>query len=130
MMEKQEQLNLKERAKQKIDHYVNDFGEYPDVWLRNEEKVDKDGRRYSDQDFAKKYWRWQHNKYSITWWFTPIIPEMDLIIMQILPEDKKAYFFAKLEELMEIVREEGKSNVTKDTVDRAEALLKEIKEAI
>lgn len=125
-----EKLDPKEKAKKTIDHLLNDYDEYPDVLLTNEEKVDKANKRDTDPDFAEKYRQWQHNKYSITWWFTPMIPQADLMIAQLVPDSKKEYFYNKLDGLRKKVKEEGKSKITKETIEQANALLEELKRVI
>ena len=85
-MEEKEKPNPKEEAVKQIDHLLNDFWEFPEVWLTNEEKT--------------------------------AVPN---------PENKKSRFQEELDDLLKRVRSEGGGAISKDTIDKAEKLLKDVR---
>lgn len=125
-MEGKEELDPKEEVKKTIDHFLNDFDEYPDIWLTDEEKkaVPEQGSK-----LWEKKQKWLHNKYSATW-LTNVLSRAENIFIPMLPENRKEEFFKKWQELFHAVQKEQVTAITKGTVQKADQLLRGIKEAI
>src|SRR3989344_6063157 len=100
-MEEKEKLNPREEAIKTIDYLLNDFGKYPDIKLSDAEKVDKDQKlSKADPTLLERRNKWIHNKHSVTWWLTPVIGNIGLILEGIaIQEQKKAELELKLQEL-------------------------------
>ena len=133
MEDKKEQLDPREEAKRNIDHFLNDFGKYPDIRLSDAEKVDQDKKlSKADPTLLERLDKWRHNKYSVTWWFTPVIGNIGLILEGIaLPEQKKAEFESRFQELRaKVYKEQREDQITEEAVNMADNLLKDIKNAI
>ncbi|QQG42655.1 MAG: hypothetical protein HYW15_00285 [Candidatus Giovannonibacteria bacterium] len=123
-----EQLDPREEAKKIIDHLLDDFGEYPDIWLTNEEKT---AEPEIGSELAEKKRKWSHNKYSVTWWFTPVVGYLDRIIENnVSDENQKSRFREELNDLLQRVRSEGRGAISKDTINKAEKLLQDIKASL
>ena len=133
-MEEKEKLDPIEQAKKTIDHFLNDFGKYPDIRLNDAEKVDQDKKlSKADPTLLARLDKWRHNKYSVTWWFTPIIGNIGLILEEgkAIPEQKKAELELKFQELRaRVYKEQREDQITEETVDAADNLLKDIKNAL
>ena len=127
-MESKEKQNSKEQAVKQIDHLLNDFSEYPEVWLTNKEKIAEPA---VGSELAEKKYKWSHNKYSVTWWLTPVVGYLDRIIEnEIVEENQKLRFREELDVLLKRVRSEGVGAISKDTIDKAEKLLKKIRASL
>jgi len=133
-MEEKEKLDPIEQAKKTIAHFLNDFDKYPDIRLNDAEKVDQDKKlSKADPTLLARLDKWRHNKYSVTWWFTPIIGNIGLILEEgkAIPEQKKAELELKFQELRaRVYKEQREDQITEETVDAADNLLKDIKNAL
>ena len=133
-MEEKEKLNPREEAIKTIDYLLNDFGKYPDIKLSDAEKVDQDKKlSKADPTLLKRLDKWRHNKYSVTWWFTPVIGNIGLILEdgKAIPEQKKAELELKFQELRtRVYKEQREDQITEEAVDMADNLLKDIKNAL
>lgn len=133
MEEGKEKLSPAEQAKKTIDYLLNDFGEYPDIRLSDAEKVDYNQKlSKADPTLLERKNKWRHNKYSVTWWFTPVIGNIGLILEGVaLPEQKKAEFESRFQELRtRVYKEHREDQITEDAVNIADNLLKDIKSAL
>ena len=123
-----------EQAKKTIAHFLNDFDKYPDIRLNDAEKVDQDKKlSKADPTLLARLDKWRHNKYSVTWWFAPVIGNIGLILEEgkAIPEQKKAELELKFQELRaRVYKEQREDQITEETVDAADNLLKDIKNAL
>lgn len=123
-------MDPKEEAVKQIDHLLNDYGEYPDIFLTDEEKIDKDGEMSAkDPTLRELQEKWRHNKYAATWQ-TNVLAYTENIFIPLLPEAKKAEFEKRRQKLFASVEVEMRQAITKDTVKEANQLLEDLKEAI
>ena len=133
-MEEKEKLDPIEQAKKTIAHFLNDFDKYPDIRLNDAEKVDQDKKlSKADPTLLKRLDKWRHNKYSVTWWFAPVIGNIGLILEdgKAIPEQKKAELELKFQELRaRVYKEQREDQITEEAVDMADDLLKDIKNAL
>ena len=133
-MEEKEKLDPIEQAKKTIAHFLNDFDKYPDIRLNDAEKVDQDKKlSKADPTLLARLDKWRHNKYSVTWWFAPVIGNIGLILEdgKAIPEQKKAELELKFQELRaRVYKEQREDQITEETVDAADNLLKDIKNAL
>ncbi len=132
-MEKEK--SQKEKARESIDHFLNDFYGYPDVWLSDEEKIDYGEKAKADpkSDFAKRVFQWSHNKHSVTWWIAPALLKVEEIIFfedLIRDEGKREILIKNWESLHELARSEQKDKISAETVKKIENLLREAKKAL
>ncbi len=138
-MESKEKLESDEskRAEMRaqIDHFLNDYGEYPDIWLTDEEKVDVENKAATDSTLKEKQNKWRHNKYSVTWWLTPVLLVAERMAKIYMSSDKdnekQTEFYKKIDELIaQVSGENQKGKISKKTVDRVTALLEEIRASL
>lgn len=125
----------REKARESIDHFLNDFHEYPDVWLSDEEKIDYGEKVKADpkSDFAKRVFQWSHNKHSVTWWIAPALLKVEEILFfedLIQNTSKREILIKNWESLHELAKSEQKDKISAETVKKIENLLREAKEAL
>ncbi|OGF63902.1 hypothetical protein A2661_01955 [Candidatus Giovannonibacteria bacterium RIFCSPHIGHO2_01_FULL_45_24] len=122
-----ERLDPKEEAKKTIDSLLNDYGEYPDVWLSDEEKkaIAEHGSK-----LAEKQEKWRHNKYAVASWLEPVIGYSERIL-ELIPDEKDKQVFTKMWEfLLRKIREEQTDKISKETVEFANKFLLDLKNSL
>lgn len=132
---KKEQLDPREETKKSIDHFLNDFGRYPEVWLSDEEKIDYGEKAKAEpkSEFAKRIYKWSHNKHSVTWWVAPALVKVEEAIFfaaLVKDEAKQKKIIEEWETLHKRVRGEQADKISEETVEQIENLLREVKESI
>lgn len=121
-------MDPSEQAIKQIDHLLNDFGEFPEVWLTNEEKI---AEPEAGSELAEKKYKWSHNKYSVTWWLTPVVGYLDRIIENdVADENKKEAMRGELASLLTRIRKEAHGAISQETIRTAERLLQDVKRSI
>lgn len=120
----------KEKALEKIDHLLNDYGEYPDIRLTDAEKIDKDGAlSKADPTLLKRREQWMQNKYAVTW-LTSVIGFTEKFIGLVPKDEERQAFLKTLGFFLRKIREEQRDKISKETVDFANKFLQSLKEAL
>ncbi|MDP3934850.1 MAG: hypothetical protein Q8Q46_01370 [Candidatus Giovannonibacteria bacterium] len=130
-----EQLDKKEKTREAIDDFLNNYGEYPDTWLSDDEKENYGEKVKAEpkSEFAKRVYEWSHNKYSVTWWIFPALVKVEEAVFfeaLIKDEAKQNEIIQKWEALHKRVKEEQANKISEETIKQIEALLREVREAL